>query len=243
MRVFHWIMVAGTTLAMGPIGEAGLAAHGKRENSSSGTPFLAVRTTGETPVPQFCRGLLGVDPGIVATRGWPDNLRGASARGRWPSSGGGFAGPGARSRQSKAEATRITVRRAVSAKESAQMRRRAREAIKAGELDQATKFLRRSAGVKKRSERRAWLLLAAELGHAKGEHAEAALAAMRLVILHPKCDRVGAALFWAGRSYEGLRRPHKAIELYDQCLSRKDTGSSVRKRAKARLAIVRKKVP
>jgi hypothetical protein len=31
----------------------GLAARGKRENSSSGMPFLAVETTGETPVPQF----------------------------------------------------------------------------------------------------------------------------------------------------------------------------------------------
>ena len=123
------------------------------------------------------------------------------------------------------------------------MRRRAREALKAGDLDRATRLLRRSAGVKKRSERQAWLLLAAELAHTKGEPARAALAAMRLVILHPKCDHVGAALFWAGRSYEDLRRPHKAIALYNQCLERKGAGSSIRKRARARLAIVRKKVP
>ncbi|MBN2562556.1 MAG: hypothetical protein JXQ75_16650, partial [Phycisphaerae bacterium] len=29
-----------------------------RENSGSETPFLTVKTTGETPVPQFCHGLL-----------------------------------------------------------------------------------------------------------------------------------------------------------------------------------------
>ncbi|MBN2562830.1 MAG: hypothetical protein JXQ75_18050, partial [Phycisphaerae bacterium] len=28
------------------------------ENSVSETPFLTVKTTGETPVPQFCHGLL-----------------------------------------------------------------------------------------------------------------------------------------------------------------------------------------
>lgn len=209
MRSFHWIMVAGTTVAMGWIGAGGP----------------------------------GSDFGVAATQGWPDNLRGGASRGRWSSSAWGSVEPGARPRRSKDEAKRIAARRPVSAKESAEMRRRAAEALEAGMLDRATKLLRRSAGVKKRAERQAWLLFAAELEHAKGEHAKAALAAMRLVILHPKCDHVGAALFWAGRSYEGLHRPHKAIELYDRCLTRKDTGSSIRKGAKARLAIVRKKVP
>ncbi|MBN2562739.1 MAG: ASCH domain-containing protein [Phycisphaerae bacterium] len=34
-----------------------LAARGKRENSGSETPLLTVKTTGGTPVPQFCHGL------------------------------------------------------------------------------------------------------------------------------------------------------------------------------------------
>jgi hypothetical protein len=34
-----------------------LSARGKRENSRSETPFLAVKTTGEMPVPQFRHGL------------------------------------------------------------------------------------------------------------------------------------------------------------------------------------------
>ncbi|MBN2561356.1 MAG: DUF4440 domain-containing protein [Phycisphaerae bacterium] len=46
-----------------PLGQAsrlwphGLATRGKREDSGSETPFLTVKTTGETPVPQFCHGL------------------------------------------------------------------------------------------------------------------------------------------------------------------------------------------
>ncbi|MBN2563742.1 MAG: arginine--tRNA ligase [Phycisphaerae bacterium] len=35
------------------------AARGRRENSGSETPFLTVKTTGETPVPQSCDGLTG----------------------------------------------------------------------------------------------------------------------------------------------------------------------------------------
>jgi len=38
-----------------------LAARGERENSGLKTPFLTVKTTGETPVPQFCHGLLAFD--------------------------------------------------------------------------------------------------------------------------------------------------------------------------------------
>ena len=35
-----------------------LSARGKRENSDSETPLVTMKTTGETPVPQFCHGLL-----------------------------------------------------------------------------------------------------------------------------------------------------------------------------------------
>ncbi|MBN2561596.1 MAG: hypothetical protein JXQ75_11760, partial [Phycisphaerae bacterium] len=53
----------------------------KRENSGSETPFLTVKTTGETPVPQFCHGL-------IAFHGW---------RHLWHRRlGGGFTGFGAR---------------------------------------------------------------------------------------------------------------------------------------------------
>ena len=39
-------------------GDGRLAARGKRENSGSEMPFLTVKITGETPVPQFCHRLL-----------------------------------------------------------------------------------------------------------------------------------------------------------------------------------------
>jgi len=140
----------------------------------------------------------------------------------------------------------------LSAKESATLRRRAREAIRAGDLQRATRLQRRAAGVKKRSERLAWLLFEAELEYTKKHCAKAALAAMRLVILHPRSDHVGAALYWAGRSYEGMKRPHMAIELYEECLQATSKGhngetsgrkaASICKRAKARLAVLRKQV-
>lgn len=122
------------------------------------------------------------------------------------------------------------------------MRRRAGRAIESGDYQRAARLVRQAAGVRKASERRAWLLIEAEVLHARKQHAGAALAAMRLVILHPRSERVGAALYWAGRAYEGLKRLEKAIELYEECLADKSTRASVRKRAKARLAAARKKV-
>ncbi len=133
------------------------------------------------------------------------------------------------------------------------MRRQARDAIQSGDLKRAARLLRKAAGVKKRSERLAWLLVAAELEHAKKRYDRAGLAAMRLVILHPRSEHVGTALYWAARSYEGLQRPRKAIELYNECLrktskrrnaerSKRGLGS-IRKHAKARLAAMRKQVP
>ena len=49
----------------------GLSARGERENSGLKTPFLTVKTTGETPVPQFCHGLLGDHTPWGGTSGRP----------------------------------------------------------------------------------------------------------------------------------------------------------------------------
>ncbi|MBN2560648.1 MAG: 50S ribosome-binding GTPase [Phycisphaerae bacterium] len=57
-------------------GGFGKAARGRKENSGSETPFLTVKTTGETPVPQFCHGLIGpwslpaVRPSVVVMNKW-----------------------------------------------------------------------------------------------------------------------------------------------------------------------------
>lgn len=122
-----------------------------------------------------------------------------------------------------------------STKESAEMRARARKAIKDGDLGAAEALLRDGARVKGRAEREAWMLIEAEYRLAKKQPAAAGLAAMRLVILRPDSERVGEALYWAGRSYEGLKRPYKAIELYGQCLAHQKTDDATRKLAKARL--------
>ncbi len=42
---------------------------GKRENSGSETPFLTVKTTGETPAPQFCHGLPTLVVGPIGPTG------------------------------------------------------------------------------------------------------------------------------------------------------------------------------
>ena len=58
---------------------------------------------------------------------------------------------------------------------------------------------------------------------------------MRVVILYPEGEHVGEALYWAGRSYEGLHRPAKAVGLYKESLSVKGTDASIRKLVTERL--------
>ena len=127
-------------------------------------------------------------------------------------------------------------------RESAELRARARKAIKNGDLGAAEALRREGVRVKDPAEREAWMLIDAEYRLAKKQPAAAGLAAMRLVILRPDSERVGEALYWAGRSYEGLKRPYKAIELYGQCLAHQKTHDPTRKLAKARLTKIEKRV-
>lgn len=84
-------------------------------------------------------------------------------------------------------------------------------------------------------DRPAWLVLEAELGFASKDYADGGLAAMRVVALHGDSAEVPAALYWAGRNYEGLGRPAKAVELYRECLKRDDVVESTRGAASGRL--------
>lgn len=120
-------------------------------------------------------------------------------------------------------------------KSSAQQR--ARKAIRSGDLDLAKALLRNGLkGAKSRSERNAWHIVEAELEYDRKNYAKAGLVAMRIVILHPKSKQVGAALYWAGRSYEALARPRKSVELYEACLEHGTTKRSIRQKAEKRLA-------
>lgn len=121
--------------------------------------------------------------------------------------------------------------------ESEALRKEARASIDAGKLDAAWTLVERSRGFTNATERTAWWLLEAELEHGRKHYAKSALAAMRIVILHPKSEYVGAALYWTARGYEALSRPAKAVSLYEQCLAQKRMPPGLRdaatKRAKA----------
>lgn len=115
-------------------------------------------------------------------------------------------------------------------------RQRARKAIRSGDLELAKALLRSGLKTKSRAERDAWRVVEAELEYAGKNYAKAGLVAMRIVILRPKSQQVGAALYWAGRAYEGLQRPQKSIELYEACLKHESTKRSIRQKAEKRLA-------
>lgn len=70
-------------------------------------------------------------------------------------------------------------------------------------------------------DRAEWYLLEARVESARGRHANATLAAMKLVILMPDHARVPEGLLWAARGYEEMGRLNMAIDLYEECLGRK----------------------
>lgn len=97
------------------------------------------------------------------------------------------------------------------------LRDRALDAIKRRDFSEAEKLIHE--GRKTRSSRRKdqWKLIESRLELERERYARAGLLAMEVVILREKSDEVAAALYWAGRAYEGLGRPSKAIQLYKEC--------------------------
>lgn len=120
------------------------------------------------------------------------------------------------------------------------MRTRTREAIEKGDFQQAERLIRDAGTVKEAAEREAWLLVRVDLAYARKQHAKSGLWAMRLVILHPQSKHVAAGLYWAGRCYEHLKRPDKAVGLYREALGHQTCDAGVRKMVKARLAAMEK---
>ena len=121
-------------------------------------------------------------------------------------------------------------------------RQKARNAIRSGKFESAESLIRKAAKIKHKAERDAWAIVSAELEHAKKNYAKAGLVAMRLVILRPKSAQVGAALYWVGRAYEGLGRPHKSIELYEACIEHKTTKRKTLQRAEKKLARLKERL-
>ncbi len=128
----------------------------------------------------------------------------------------------------------------LSVKESTALRVKAREAIEQGDWVEAERLIREGDAAADAAERQAWLLVKVDLAYARKQYAKAALEAMRLVILHPQSRSVASGLYWAGRSYEHLKRPGKARELYREAVQHPTCDDVVRKMVSARLAALEK---
>ncbi|MFQ5502489.1 MAG: tol-pal system YbgF family protein [Phycisphaerae bacterium] len=121
---------------------------------------------------------------------------------------------------------------------SAASRERARLAIRSGDYGLAGTLIRAGLKSRNRKTRDGWRIVESEMEFSRKRYARAGLAAMRVVILHPKSEHHGAALYWASRAYEGLGRPGKAAELYKRCIDHKSTRGSIRKKAENRLKAI-----
>lgn len=80
-----------------------------------------------------------------------------------------------------------------------------------------------------------WTLVEAELELSQNNPVKAALLAMRVVILRPESEHAAPALYLAGRAYEKIGRPSKAIELYRECLDQRSASDALRKKAQRRI--------
>ena len=130
----------------------------------------------------------------------------------------------------------------LSSKESASLREQARSLLTAGELEKVAKLIDRARTVTATTERAVWLLIESECEYARRAWAKSALAAMQIVILHPKSEHGGSALYWAARAYEQIGRPVKSADLYRECVDHKRTPAGLRDAAKARLTDLTKQV-
>lgn len=107
------------------------------------------------------------------------------------------------------------------------LRDRALQAIKDHKFSDAEKLIHE--GRKTRSSRRKdqWKLIEARLELEREDYAKAGLLAMEVVILRERSEEHAAALYWAARAYEGLGRPNKAIQLYEECRAHKTAPDSL----------------
>jgi hypothetical protein len=120
---------------------------------------------------------------------------------------------------------------------------RARKAIREKDHALAESLIRAGVKAPAGDRRDAWRIVEADLRHTQKRFADAGVVAMRIVILRPKSDHVAAALYWAGRAYEGLNRPTKAEELYRECIGHKTCDNALEKRARKRLKLLKDDKP
>jgi len=115
----------------------------------------------------------------------------------------------------------------------------ARAAIRSGDLDTARALIDAAyRSTRSSSIRDVWRIVESELELERNEPEKSALIAMRIVILRPESEQVGAALYRAGRAYEKIGRASKALELYRACGGHKSTSAAVKKRAEKRVGVL-----
>lgn len=119
------------------------------------------------------------------------------------------------------------------------MRARAMDAIRAHRFSEAEQLIEQGRKSRSRNKRDDWTIIEVRLERERGNHALSGLIAMRLVVLRPNSDEVGAALYWTARAYEKLGRPGKSIQLYEECAAHKSSVDSLVEAATRRAAILR----
>lgn len=133
--------------------------------------------------------------------------------------------------------------KSASANETQSARDRACEAVCAKDYALAERLIRKGLAACQPAERDSWHLVDSELALGRKRYAQSGLIAMRIVILRPKSDQVGAALYCAGLAYEGLGRLDKAAELYGACKDHPTTRTASRKKAEQHLRELTERQP
>jgi tetratricopeptide (TPR) repeat protein len=123
---------------------------------------------------------------------------------------------------------------------SPENRNKAIQAIREGRYDAARTLIR--AAIKatdSTSVKHSWRIVESELEFSSKEYAKSGLIAIRIVILTPESEQVGAAYFRAGRAYEKMGRVAKAIEMFEACAAHRTTGELTKKKADKRIEVLK----
>lgn len=115
-----------------------------------------------------------------------------------------------------------------------------RKAIADGDLELATKTIDRAKGHAKGVDRAVYLLLTGEMLLAQKYYDRAGVECMRVVVEFPGSPAVGRALYCTGLAYEGLERPAKALELYEESIRNSPNDAETREAAAARVKALQK---
>lgn len=111
------------------------------------------------------------------------------------------------------------------------------KAVRSGDFEKARSMIRAALNATRSTKvKQSWQIVEAELEYELKNYAKSGLIAMRIVILSPESEQVGEALYRAGKAYEKLERPSKALELYEECVSHNQSSERLRKKAGKRIA-------